>query len=181
MGYFNKLDNKDVKLDDFLIKLTSLITLDDVEVLKNLKNRISDPKSYLKNNKDDLEIYWINDESTDDEIKEIAFIESLKEGDYLFSFDWGVSLNGIVSQLEKSKLVKEYNLNLDSEFINENDLAGDIFEQLDENWREDGFTLAGFNINNDSYEVFICKEDNFEKIIETTNLLETETKRAKDL
>lgn len=181
MTYFYS-NNKDFdNIDNILLELGILISLEDTEVLKKIKLATSNPKEFYENNKKDLEPYWINEETKGDVIKEVSTIEILKNAKYLYSFSWSTSLSGIKSELEKSKIVKKYDLNLDSDFLEKGLTPTDWFEVLDESWREKGFTLAGFNINNDSYEVFITKEDNFEKIIELTDKLGAEAKRAKDL
>lgn len=157
----------DSKVEKNFIKIAEIVSNNDKVVMDEVKECLSDPEKYLKDNAErygERGIYIVELEDIIDDISElewIGLVDILDINDYVCERDYKDELEDFVYFMSNLKGVKENNLIVDEEWFDEEDGITEWCEILDEKWEEQDYCVAAFDIDSDSYVLFPCSIEDF--------------------
>ena len=163
--------------NNLFTELGNIISKGDNGVISQLKEAFSNIKKYtLENNI----LLFDNDDIESSSVEEIRFIKFyrlsliLEKNGYLYFLDWKCELDDfkiLENLLEKISDNKKYSLE-DINFDEDEDIIT-WSKNFNENFKNKNILLAGFDLNSDSYAVFLISYEDFneiKKLLKSINL-----------
>lgn len=155
------------KIDNgLLIELGNIIANGDNEVINQLKYSFDNIRKYLIENKEFIYMEKDIDNMSNSEIKFVKFYilsQILEKNGYLYYLDWKCELEDfkMIENLLKN-ISNDYSLD-NIEFDEDDDITtwSEIF---DEEFKSKNILLASFDLDSDTYGVFLISYKEFEKI-----------------
>lgn len=155
------------KIDNgLLIELGNIIANGDNEVINQLKYSFDNIRKYLIENKEFIYMEKDIDNMSNSEIKFVKFYilsQILEKNGYLYYLDWKCDLEDfkMIENLLKN-ISNDYSLD-NIEFDEDDDITtwSEIF---DEEFKSKNILLASFDLDSDTYGVFLISYKEFEKI-----------------
>ncbi|WP_027129111.1 DUF6630 family protein [Fusobacterium perfoetens] len=159
-GINEKIDN------GLLIELGNIISNGDNEVINQLKCSFDNIRKYLIENKEFIYMEKDIDNMSNSEIKFVKFYilsQILEKNGYLYYLDWKCELEDfkMIENLLKN-ISNDYSLD-NIEFDEDDDITtwSEIF---DEEFKSKNILLASFDLDSDTYGVFLISYKEFERI-----------------
>ena len=122
---------------------------------------IEDPAKYYKENSEMFMERWIEEDEGEDTIIWFSIVDEMILEKKAWEFDWKTELEDFTYGLEQI-LLDGLTVNADS--LNEDDSIPDWAESINSAWANSGYMIACFDIDSDSYVIFVCKKDTFEQL-----------------
>ena len=177
MGFFSKLfGGKDEDEIDFNIYLefAKLISLDDKNVLSEVKELITNTDAFLSKNKEFYKNRGIDlDKWKKSRLIWMGFADILISNGYAEEFDWKCELESFEFLLTELKSFKNYALELPPLAEDKHDVYGWI-SAINTAWHGRGVYLMQMYIDTDSYVIFPIEASK-------TEFLETESKKINEM
>ena len=159
--------------DEILLKIASILSFNDREILKKLELILEDFNSYLRNDINFRYIAEINALSKEEkiELKVVAMILLLSESGYICYLDWKCELEDFQMIFDVMKKV-----GIDDNFCNIEDLNLDEDDDI-EIWSEEfnkvfskkDILIGNIDTSSDSYSIFPINKENLKKLKELGN------------
>ena len=123
---------------------------------------IEDPKKYFKETLDEYDDRFIT-EDEEDTIVWVGFIIEMTRDKRLWGMDGSFYLEDFTGCLEE---ILPAGLSINADILDEDDDITVWAEAVNKDWESAGYVLACFDIDSDSYEMFVCKKDVFDQLAE---------------
>lgn len=156
------------------IEIAKIVSNDDKAVMDEVKECVSDVEAYFKNNIAQYEERSIYEDGLEDiienpddlsELAWIGIVDILEKNGYVCERDWQDELEDFIYFISATKGIKENNLVVEESWFDEDSDISEWCEVLDEKWQEQGYCVASFDINSDSYVLFSCNIKDFELLV----------------
>ena len=135
---------------------------DLLEIPEDKQWFLEEPVRYYKEN---LETEWdiIDDEFYEDEdsVTWFCIVYEMIGENKAWELDWKEELGEFMYALEQ---ILPDGLEVEVESLNEDDSIPDWAESINSVWTKFGYVLACFDIDSDSYVIFVCKKGTFEQL-----------------
>ena len=141
-----RASNRMQKICKTILKIACLITDENIKVMEQLENR------------------W--DTHLNREEQWEAITEMLKKSNYVCECDEEIELSEFLEMMQETVIAKEKELPIIKNNLDED---GDFFEwceALDEQWKDKGYCMAIYELENANEVVFPCKVEKLEEITE---------------
>lgn len=132
------------------------------QLMAAMNSCLNSPQQYFNNHQDRYEERGFEEEEDENTIIWFAMVDEMIEGQTAVELDWKTDREEFAEQMQE--LVRETNLELKAEWLDE---AGEVptwCRTLDEKWAEHDYCVGCIDINSDSYVLFVSQRDNLEML-----------------
>lgn len=142
--------------DNCLLEIVRIVSFDDRKVLHQAEKCVANVKDYYREHLNEYEERGINPDEDDSFLQWIGCVDLLIQNHYVWECDWKEEKDVFFSEILHLKEKATPNLNLRSEWLNERWTVPQWCEKLDREWYKEKYVMAAFNIDSDSYVLFVC-------------------------
>lgn len=154
----NKSHESVKRYDNDLMEIVRIVSFDNADVLKDAQDCIDDTAKYYKKHKTDYEERGISEEEELTLLQWIGCIDLLIKFKYVCECDWKEEKDTFLSQLSALKGMSSFSLKINSKWLDAEQSVPEWCEKLEEKWEKTRDVIAAFDIDSDSYLIFLCKE-----------------------
>lgn len=150
--------------DNCLLEIVRMVCFNDRNVLCQAEKCIAETESYYKEHQDAYEERGIDPDEDESFLQWIGCVDLLIRYHYVWECDWKEEKDCFLTQISDLKGRKKFQLNVKSEWLDERRTVPQWCEKLDREWYKEKCAVAAFNIDSDSYVLFVCSLDALEKL-----------------
>lgn len=170
MGLFDKLkkekNNKITKqYDNDLMEIVRIASFNNTNILNHVQDCINNPLEYYNNHHDDYNERGITNKEESSFLQWIGCIDLLINSNYVCECDWKEEKDNFIAQLSKLKGLSSLSLKINDKWLSEEQSIPEWCKILNNKWRKLDSVVGAFDINSDSYLLFICKETNLKTLM----------------
>lgn len=148
--------------DNELMESVKIVSFNNEEVLKFAQNCIENTMEYYQNHTTDYEERGVSNQEELAFLQWIGCVDLLKNYGYVCECDWKEAKEEFVSQISTLKGMQALALKINSKWLAEEEDVTRWCEKLDEKWEKSKGVIGAFDIDSDSYVMFICKREDLE-------------------
>ncbi|MCM1543324.1 MAG: hypothetical protein NC121_18985 [Blautia sp.] len=134
----------------------------DTDTADRLNSCISDPRTYYEEHEGLYAERGMYSKADDDTVIWLGMVDILIEQGLMFEFDWKAELEDFLYGMEQ--IIPGDTLTLDGECFDEDADITQWLKALHDPWMEQGYVIAGMDIDSDSYCVMITARDAFDRL-----------------
>ncbi|MBS5589182.1 MAG: hypothetical protein KHX14_10345 [[Clostridium] spiroforme] len=169
MGLFDRFKKEKIysmatekKCDNELLEIVRNVSFNNEAILKNAQNYIENTIEYYQNHLTDYEDRGISNQDKISFLQWVGCIDLLKSYGYVCECDWKESKDEFLLQISTLKEIGLLGLKINSNWLDkEQDIPG-WCAKLEEKWGKLNGVIGAFDIDSDSYVMFICKKEDLE-------------------
>ena len=172
MGLFNGLkkekliDAEAVKhRDNALLEIVRIVSFNDADTLKYAQDCIDHTIEYYEKHTVGFEERGISGEEEISFLQWIGCIDLLINNGYVCESDWKEEKDVFIGQISALRGMDLLSLKIDGEWLDGEQSVPEWCEKLDDKWKKSDAAIAAFDIDSDSYLMFLCKEADMEMLM----------------
>lgn len=150
--------------DHELLEIVRIVSFDDEEIFESAQNCINHTMEYYQDHTMDYEERGLSSEEEKTFLQWIGCIDLLIGKNYVCECDWKETMDEFVSQVTALRGMKLLSLKINSKWFDEEEDIPKWCEALDEKWKKSKSAAAAFDIDSDSYVIFLCKKADIETL-----------------
>lgn len=162
LKYLNGINNKRNEDETSAMKKETYHRIADlVGITTDKQWFIDDPARYYNDNSEMFMERCIEEDDDEDTIIWISIVDEMILENKAWEFDWKAELEDFTYGMEQ---ILPDGLTVNEDSLNEDDSIPDWTESINSEWANSGYVIACFDIDSDSYVIFVCKKDIFEQL-----------------
>lgn len=175
MSILNKLKSmkkqarKEKNYENNLLEIVRIVSCNNRNLLDQAEKCIEDTGNYYVKHFTEYEERGIDSDEDHSLLQWIGCIDLLIQCNYACECDWKEEKSSFLYQMLQLEGIKQHTLKIRAEWINEHRTIPEWCEKIDREWYKEKYAVAAFNIESDSYVLFIC---NLEDLGQLTILAE---------
>lgn len=140
------------------VQIAQLIACNDEKVVKEVKSCISDTQAYFFSHTEQYAQRCITTSDSSDTIIWLGLVDILIKSGYATELDWKEENSVFTYSLLDLKPTKLYNLKINKNLPEENDIP-EWCSLVNDEWKPQEICVAYLDIGSDSYVIFPCTYD----------------------
>ena len=147
-----------------LLEIVRIVSSSNPEVLDSARKCIKNTEKYYQKHREDYESRGISFRNSPAALQWIGCIDLLIHNQFACECDWSEELSGFLWAVSDLKNVKRHSLEIEENWFQPRESIPQWCEILDKKWEKSGYVIAAFDINSDSYVMFLCQKKSLKKL-----------------
>lgn len=171
MGLFDKLkmgkvqsSQEERQFDNDLLEIVRIVSFNNMTILKSAQECIENTSEFYKNHIIDYEERGLSSEDENSYLQWIGCVDLLLSNNYVCECDWKENKDEFVSNISTLQGMNLLSLKINNKWFDEGRQITQWCATLDDKWKKSNCVLAAFDIDSDSYVMFICKLTDMETL-----------------
>ena len=171
MGFFKSRQEKEVPdtheephYHHPLLEIVRIVCSNNPEILDSARKCIKNTEKYYQSHLEDYEARGMSLKNPPASLQWMGCIDLLIHHQFACECDWCEELSGFLSAVSDLKTVKRHSLEIEESWFQQQDSIPQWCEILDKKWEKSGYVLAAFDIDSDSYVMFLCQKNFLKKL-----------------
>ncbi len=171
MGLFERLRMKkdrnsqvEMHYDHDLLEIVRIVSFHDEEILETARKCIDHTMEYYKEHIAEYEDRGLSEEDESSLLQWIGCVDILLRGEFACECDWKGDRDEFISEIATLRGLDYLPVRINNNWFRDLYDIPRWCEKLDEKWEKANCTMAAFDIDSDSYVMFICKKTDMEKL-----------------
>jgi hypothetical protein len=182
MGLLGFLFGKRHFYESAIMETAKTSSLGDKTVLKEMSGCIADVKKYAEHHKMQFEHRGADILSTDEQtLMWLALADCLIKHGYAQEFDWKCGKDDFVEFMSRLKSFSILGCEINPVLLYDDDDVAAWCAAQDKVWHTKKLCIGGIDIESDSYVLFVCSVDDFERVRSVAASIHRRIARGKDM
>lgn len=147
-----------------LLEIMRIVSGGDENILKEADACLEDTAAYYEEHADAYDDRGMTGDEPKSELQWIGCVDLLIQNGYACESDWSEEADEFAAQLSALKTAKAFNLAPDSSLLDEGQSVPLWCKTFDEKWQGAGVVIGAFDIDSDSYVLFLCKNKDLDTL-----------------
>lgn len=171
MGLFDRLkrkkdqsDQEETHVHHDLLEIVRIVSFDDEDLLESAQKCVDDTMEYYNEHIAEYEERGLSEEDDISLLQWIGCIDLLLSEEYACECDWKGDRDEFISEIAALQGLEYLPVRINNIWFNDLHDIPRWCEKLDEKWKKADCAMAAFDIDSDSYVMFICRKTDLEKL-----------------
>lgn len=142
-----------------ILEIAGIISDQDKKVMDELKECISDTRTYIASHVDMSEEWGLDACSNEKDVLRSALLYVLEEYNFVCVRDWKDEKDDFIYFVRDLEGFKKSGLSLEADWLDEKGSIAGWSRILDIQWENKDFCLAAIDIESDCYVLFVCNKN----------------------
>lgn len=147
-----------------LLEIIRIVSSNNPEIMELSRKCIKNTGKYYQGHLEDYASRGIALKDSPAFLQWIGCVDLLIHYQFACECDWTEELTDFLSAVSDLKIVKRHSLEIEESWFNPQESIPQWCEILDKKWEKHGYVLAAFDINSDSYVMFLSQKNSLKKL-----------------